>query len=92
MLYKKDVWNKAMDPMKKNHPGAVTAVSVSPADPSKVLIGFASGLVTLWDLPSKKGEQRYFTVPGYFTVPERKVQSKCHSNNCSMMALMLPVL
>ena len=52
-------WNKAMDPMKKNHPGAVTAISVNPADPSKVLIGFASGLVTMWDLPSKKGEQRY---------------------------------
>ena len=29
-------WNKAMDPMKKNHPGAVTAISVNPADPSKV--------------------------------------------------------
>ena len=69
-------WNKAMDPMKKNHPGAVTALSVNPADPSKVLIGFASGLVTMWDLPSKKGEQRYsanlqiYIISG--NIPERK--------------------
>ena len=28
-------WNKAMNPLKKDHPGAVTALSVNPADPSK---------------------------------------------------------
>jgi syntaxin-binding protein 5 len=52
-------WNKGMDPLKTTHPGAVTAISVNPADSSKILIGYATGLVTLWDLPTKKGEQRY---------------------------------
>ncbi len=56
--YKVD-WNKGMDPMKTNHPGAVSSLSVNPSDPSKILIGYSTGLVTLWDLPTKKGEQRY---------------------------------
>ncbi len=53
-------WNKCIDPLKKScHPGAVTHVSVNPADNSKLLIGFKTGLICLWDLASKKGEQRY---------------------------------
>ena len=45
--------------MQKNHPGAVSHLAVNPADPSKLLIGYTTGLVTLWDLPTKKGELRY---------------------------------
>jgi hypothetical protein len=30
----------------------------NPADPSKLLIGFETGSLCLWDLSNKKGEQR----------------------------------
>ena len=32
-------WNKLMDPMQKNHPGAISHLSTNPTDPGKVLIG-----------------------------------------------------
>ena len=53
-------WNKLMDPMQKNHPGAVSHLSCSPVDNGKILIGFETGQITLWDLTTKKGEQRYY--------------------------------
>lgn len=52
-------WNKAIDMMQKNHPGSVTHLSENPADPSKLLIGFETGTLCLWDLSNKKGDQRY---------------------------------
>ena len=52
-------WNKLMDPMQKNHPGAISHLSTNPADTGKILIGFDTGLLTLWDLASKKGEARF---------------------------------
>ena len=52
-------WNKLMDPMQKNHPGAISHLSTNPADTGKILIGFETGLLTLWDLASKKGEARF---------------------------------
>ncbi len=52
-------WNKCLDPLMKNHPDAVNHISVNPADNGKLLIGFKSGLLCLWDLASKKGEMRY---------------------------------
>ena len=52
-------WNKLMDPMQKNHPGAVSNLSCNPVDNGKILIGFETGLLCLWDLTLKKGEQRY---------------------------------
>jgi len=52
-------WNKAIDMMQKTHPGPVTHVSENPADPSKLLIGFETGTLCLWDLSNKKGEHRY---------------------------------
>ena len=43
--------------------GPISHISVNPADNSKLLIGFDSGLICLWDLSLKKGEQRYiYTV------------------------------
>ena len=53
-------WNKLMDPMQKSHPGAIAHISVNPADTSKMLIGFDTGLICLWDVAAKKGEQRYY--------------------------------
>ena len=52
-------WNKLIDPMQKTHPGAISHISINPADPSKALFGFETGLLCLWDLQVKKGEQRY---------------------------------
>ena len=52
-------WNKCIDPIQKNHPGAVTEIASSPADPGKILIAYRSGLICLWDLTAKKGEQRF---------------------------------
>jgi len=52
-------WNKAIDMMQNTHPGPVTYISDNPADPSKILIGFEQGSLCLWDLPTKRGEQRY---------------------------------
>ena len=52
-------WNKCMSPLDKSHPGTIIHLSVSPIDSSKLMIGFDSGLICLWDLPSKKGEHRY---------------------------------
>jgi syntaxin-binding protein 5 len=40
--------------------GAVKHISVNPSDNSKILIGFDAGLICLWDLSAKKGEQRFF--------------------------------
>ena len=34
-------------------------ISENPADPSKLLIGFETGTLCLWDLSNKKGDQRY---------------------------------
>lgn len=52
-------WNGCIPPLEKNHPGPVSQIAVNPADTSKLLIGFRTGLICLWDLASKKGEQRY---------------------------------
>jgi syntaxin-binding protein 5 len=52
-------WNKCIDPLQKNHPGAVACINVNPTDPGKLLIGFGTGLICLWDLALKKAEQRY---------------------------------
>lgn len=58
-------WNKGMDPMQKNHPGSASLLAVNPADPSKLLIGYSTGLATLWDLAAKKGEMRFHSPAGY---------------------------
>lgn len=53
-------WNKAMDPLQKSHPGAIAHLSTNPADPVKILIGFETGQVCLWDLQLKKRDTGYF--------------------------------
>ncbi|KAF5272987.1 hypothetical protein FQA39_LY07636 [Lamprigera yunnana] len=55
-------WNKAMDISRKTHPGSVVHLSDNPIDPNKLLIGYESGHIVLWDLRSKTGEFRCQTV------------------------------
>uniref|UniRef100_A0A7M4FNU1 Syntaxin-binding protein 5-like n=1 Tax=Crocodylus porosus TaxID=8502 RepID=A0A7M4FNU1_CROPO len=43
----------------KSHPGPVVHISDNPMDEGKLLIGFESGIVALWDLKSKKADYRY---------------------------------
>jgi len=52
-------WNKAIGVMASAHPGSVTHLLENPADPSKILIGFESGTLCLWDLTHKKQEEHY---------------------------------
>ncbi|XP_040574021.2 syntaxin-binding protein 5 isoform X1 [Lepeophtheirus salmonis] len=52
-------WNKFMDPLSTAQPGSIIIINVNPADPSKILVGFDSGLMVIFDFPSKNGESRY---------------------------------
>ncbi|XP_071135148.1 syntaxin-binding protein 5-like isoform X5 [Mytilus edulis] len=52
-------WNKAIELSRKTHPGVVVHLSDNPVDPNKLLIGFESGTIVLWDLKSKQAEFRY---------------------------------
>jgi syntaxin-binding protein 5 len=42
-------WNKAIDPLQKSHPGAISHLSTNPADTSKILIGFETGQVLMFN-------------------------------------------
>ncbi|KAF7254563.1 Syntaxin-binding protein 5, partial [Varanus komodoensis] len=53
------MWNKAIELSSKSHPGPVVHISDNPMDEGKLLLGFESGIVVLWDLKSKKAEYRY---------------------------------
>ncbi|XP_071113160.1 syntaxin-binding protein 5-like isoform X9 [Haliotis cracherodii] len=52
-------WNKAIELSRKTHPGPVVHLSDNPIDASKLLIGFESGTIVLWDLKNKIAETRY---------------------------------
>ncbi|XP_070569216.1 syntaxin-binding protein 5-like isoform X4 [Ptychodera flava] len=52
-------WNKAIELSRKTHPGPVVHLSDNPLDPNKLLIGFESGAIVLWDLRTKAAEYRY---------------------------------
>ncbi|XP_069462933.1 syntaxin-binding protein 5 isoform X4 [Ambystoma mexicanum] len=53
------MWNKAIELSSKSHPGPIVHISDNPMDEGKLLIGFESGTVVLWDLKSKKADYRY---------------------------------
>uniref|UniRef100_A0A8C6SFE0 Syntaxin-binding protein 5-like n=1 Tax=Neogobius melanostomus TaxID=47308 RepID=A0A8C6SFE0_9GOBI len=53
------MWNKAIELSSKAHPGPVVHISDNPMDEGKLIIGYESGIVALWDLKSKKAEYRY---------------------------------
>nr|XP_022292231.1 syntaxin-binding protein 5-like isoform X2 [Crassostrea virginica] len=52
-------WNKAIELSRKTHPGPVISLTDCPVDPNKLLIGFETGTIVLWDLKSKTAECRF---------------------------------
>ncbi|XP_052832428.1 syntaxin-binding protein 5 isoform X4 [Octopus bimaculoides] len=54
-------WNKAIELSRKTHPGPVVHLEDNPIDPSRLLIGFESGAVVVWDLKNKTAELRFST-------------------------------
>ncbi|XP_051782340.1 syntaxin-binding protein 5-like isoform X1 [Erpetoichthys calabaricus] len=54
------MWNKAIELSTKTHPGPVVHLSDSPRDEGKLLIGFETGTVVLWDLRSKRADFRTY--------------------------------
>ncbi|XP_052708777.1 syntaxin-binding protein 5-like isoform X6 [Crassostrea angulata] len=52
-------WNKAIELSRKTHPGPVISLTDCPIDPNKLLIGFETGTIVLWDLKSKTAECRF---------------------------------
>lgn len=55
-------WNKVIEYSRKTHPGPVVHLSDNPLDASKLLIGYESGQVVLWDMRSKVAEMRIQTA------------------------------
>ncbi|XP_046747127.1 syntaxin-binding protein 5 isoform X2 [Diprion similis] len=55
-------WNKAIEVSRKTHPGAVIHLSDNPLDLSKMLIGYESGQIVLWDLRLKSPDYRCQTT------------------------------
>ncbi|CAL8317095.1 unnamed protein product [Merluccius merluccius] len=53
------MWNKAIELSSKAHPGPVVHISDNPMDEGKLVIGYESGIVVMWDLKSKKADYRY---------------------------------
>ncbi|XP_055586546.1 syntaxin-binding protein 5 isoform X3 [Uranotaenia lowii] len=54
-------WNKAIDPIRKTHPGAVVHLSDNPLDANKLLIGFETGQLVLWDMRGRCAEFRWIS-------------------------------
>ncbi|XP_038657863.1 syntaxin-binding protein 5-like isoform X2 [Scyliorhinus canicula] len=54
------MWNKAIELCTKTHPGPVVHLSDSPRDEGKLLMGFESGTVVLWDMRSKRADLRFY--------------------------------
>uniref|UniRef100_L7LZ29 Syntaxin-binding protein 5-like n=1 Tax=Rhipicephalus pulchellus TaxID=72859 RepID=L7LZ29_RHIPC len=52
-------WNKAIELSRKTHPGAVVHVSDNPVDSNKLLIGFETGALVLWDLRNRSADARF---------------------------------
>ncbi|XP_071995135.1 syntaxin-binding protein 5-like isoform X10 [Engystomops pustulosus] len=54
------MWNKAIELSTKTHPGPVVHLSDTPRDEGKLLIGYESGTIVLWDLRSKRADIRFY--------------------------------
>lgn len=52
-------WNKTIELIRRTHPGPVVHLSANQSDPNKLLIGYETGLLTLWDLKSKVAECQF---------------------------------
>ncbi|XP_050703857.1 syntaxin-binding protein 5-like [Eriocheir sinensis] len=55
-------WNKAIELSRKTHPGAVVHLSDCPVEPGKLLIGYESGQLVLWDFKGRTAEVRYHSA------------------------------
>lgn len=53
-------WNKAIELSRKAHPGAIIHLSECPQDTNKLLIGYDSGCIVLWDLKQRNADGRYY--------------------------------
>ncbi|XP_075053566.1 syntaxin-binding protein 5-like isoform X6 [Mixophyes fleayi] len=54
------MWNKAIELSTKTHPGPVVHLSDTPRDEGKLLIGYESGTIVLWDLKCKRADVRFY--------------------------------
>ncbi|XP_054708194.1 syntaxin-binding protein 5-like [Uloborus diversus] len=54
-------WNKTVELSRKTHPGIVVHLSDNPIDPNKLLIGYESGNIVLWDLKNKAVDCRFLS-------------------------------
>ncbi|KAM4794652.1 syntaxin-binding protein 5-like isoform 3-T3 [Rhinophrynus dorsalis] len=54
------MWNKAIELSTKTHPGPVVHLSDTPRDEGKLLIGYETGTIVLWDLRSKRADLRFY--------------------------------
>uniref|UniRef100_A0A336MCQ5 CSON009628 protein n=1 Tax=Culicoides sonorensis TaxID=179676 RepID=A0A336MCQ5_CULSO len=52
-------WNKTIDLISRAHPGSVVHLSDNPLDANKLLIGYESALIVLWDMRAKTAELRW---------------------------------
>ena len=53
-------WNNVIELSQKTKPGKVIHLSDQPMDSSKILIGFDSGLIVLWNLKTKRPDFRFY--------------------------------
>lgn len=53
-------WNKAIELSRKTHPGSIIHISECPQDSNKLLIGYESGCIALWDLKNRNADGRYY--------------------------------
>ncbi|XP_053312987.1 syntaxin-binding protein 5-like isoform X6 [Spea bombifrons] len=54
------MWNKAIELSTKAHPGPVVHLSDTPRDEGKLLIGYETGTIVLWDLRCKRADMRFY--------------------------------
>uniref|UniRef100_A0A0R3T4G1 LLGL domain-containing protein n=1 Tax=Rodentolepis nana TaxID=102285 RepID=A0A0R3T4G1_RODNA len=52
-------WNRAINVTQSQRPGSVVQLAEHPQDSNKLLIGYSSGLLVLWDLRAKAAEARF---------------------------------
>lgn len=53
-------WNNVIELSQKTKPGKCIHLSDHPIDSSKLLIGYDSGLIVLWNVKNKRAEYRFY--------------------------------
>ncbi|VDO87463.1 unnamed protein product, partial [Schistosoma curassoni] len=51
-----------------SHPGKVIQIAENPQDTNKILIGYSSGFLVLWDLKTKQGDARFKHTDSLYSV------------------------